>query len=326
MAGNIRRRILVLLRLFFEKTDEQHTLTMPEIHAELMRNGITADRRAIYEDIEELSSFGWEIIRELTGKRGYFLAYRPFEDPEIGIIADALRSSRFLSEQKTRRILGKVENLASPEFRKRLSFNIFSFPRSKGENSNVLYLVNTLSQAIADKKGISFYYYHLNCLKRREFLNDAREYVVYPENLLWNDDNYYLIAATQDWDHKHFRVDRMCDIQILDSMNRGNTTYNSGELKNYIRSTFGPEAGNPITITLLCEKDCAEEIFYRFGIDTVVYAITDSHFKANIHAAPGMQFYSWVFSQNGKVQILSPQPVRECMRDLAKQRFSEYDR
>ena len=325
MAGNVRRRIVILLRLFKEKTDELHTLTMPEILAELMKNGITADRRAVYEDIEELNSLGWEIIRESTGKRGYFLAYRLFEDPEIGIIADALRSSRFLSEQKTKRMLSKLKKLASPEFRKRLSYNVFRVSRPKGENSNVLYLVDTLSQAISDRKGISFYFYQINYLKRREFLNDEQAYVVYPETLLWHDDCYYLIAATREWDHKYFRVDRMSDIQIIDSMNRGNTTYNSGELDNYIRSTFGPEAGNPVSITLLCEKNCAEEVFSRFGMNTAVYAVTDTHFKADIFAVAGMQFYSWVFSQNGKVQILAPQSARRQMRDLAKLRFSEYD-
>lgn len=325
MAGNVRRRILVLLRLFDEKTDEQHTLTMPEIITELERNGITADRRAVYEDIEELTNMGWDIVRELTGKRGYFLAYRLFEDPEINIIADSLRSSRFLSEQKTTRMLSKLEKLASPGFRKRLSYRTFITSRPKGDNSNVLYLVDTLSQAISDAKGISFYYYLLNHQRRREYLNDGQTYIVYPETLLWHGDSYYLIAATQDWDHKHFRVDRMSDIQIIDSMNRGNTTYNSGELKNYIRSTFGPEAGKPIPITLLCEKDCSEEIFDRFGMGAAIYAVSDTHFKVDISAAPGIQFYAWVFSQNGKVQILSPKFIRKQMREHLCMRLSEYN-
>lgn len=154
MAGNVRRRILVLLRLFDEKTDEQHTLTMPEIITELERNGITADRRAVYEDIEELTNMGWDIVRELTGKRGYFLAYRLFEDPEINIIADSLRSSRFLSEQKTTRMLSKLEKLASPGFRKRLSYRTFITSRPKGDNSNVLYGVRGDEDTIVIPEGV----------------------------------------------------------------------------------------------------------------------------------------------------------------------------
>ena len=324
MAGNVRRRILVLLKLFDEKTDEQHTLTMPEIIAELERNGITADRRAVYEDIEELTNMGWDIIREPTGKRGYFLSYRLFEDPEINIIADSIRSSRFLSEQKTTRMLSKLEKLASPGFRGRLSSKVFRTSRPKGDNSNVLYLIDTLAQSISGKKAISFHYYRLNYRKRREFLNDDRPFIVFPETLLWHDDNYYLIAATPDWEHRHFRVDKMSDVQIVDSLERGNTTYNSGELKNYIRNTFGPESGKPIPITLLCKKDCAEEILDRFGMNTAIYAVTDDHFKADIYAAPGMLFYSWVFSQNGNVRILSPQSIRMQMKALIDLRRSEY--
>lgn len=114
MAGNMRRRILVLLRLFEKETDEQHTLTMPEILKQLTHRGIEADRRAIYEDIEELNNMGYEIIREFDGKRGYFLASRLFEDAEIAIIAANIRASRFLSEQKTARIMDKLSSLASP--------------------------------------------------------------------------------------------------------------------------------------------------------------------------------------------------------------------
>lgn len=87
MAGNMRRRILILLRLFEEQTDQWNTLTMPEIIAELERSGVATDRRAIYDDIRELINMGYDIIREFDGKRGYYLADRLFEDAEIAIIS-----------------------------------------------------------------------------------------------------------------------------------------------------------------------------------------------------------------------------------------------
>lgn len=325
MAGNMRRRILTLLRLFEEETDEQHTLTMSEILKLLEYRGISADRRAIYEDIEELNNMGYEIIREPDGKRGYFLAVRLFEDPEINIIAATVRSSRFLSEQKTMRLLSKLEKLASPKYRGKLVDRIYRIRMPKPENNNVLYYVDQLSTAISEHRAVSFYCYRMDYRKRREFLNDGKPYVVFPEKLMWRDENYYLIAATEDWEHCHFRVDRMSELRTLDTVRDEGKIYNSGELKNYERSTFKPEKGYADRITMLCEKDCADEIFERFGINTPVYAVTDTHFKADISAAPGIQFYTWVFSQNGKVRILQPEYVRTEMQALFKERYLEYE-
>lgn len=313
MGTSTRRRILVLLQLFEEKTDEQHTLTMPEIIAELNQYGIVADRRVIYEDIEQLSNMGREIIRESTGKRGYFLAGRLFENPEINIMADSLRASSFLTEQKRARLLCKLEKLASPSLRGRFSERVFHFSAPKSDNGNVLYMVDALSQAIASRKAVSFFHYRLDYHKRREFTNGDQAFIVFPEALLWHDGHYYLIAANENWDHLHFRIDRITDIRVLDSMIRNDKLYNSDELKNYIRSTFGPEAGKPIPITLLCEKSCSDEVFERFGLNIAIYGITGNHFKADVSAAPGALFYGWVFSQNGNVRILSPESVRKQM-------------
>lgn len=321
----MRRRVLMLLRLFEEQTDEKHTLTMPEILKLLEYRGVAADRRAIYEDIEELSNMGYEIIREVDGKRGYFLANRLFEDPEINIIAATVRSSRFLSEQKTMRLLGKLEKLASPKYRGKLVDRIYRIQIPKPNNNNVIYYVDQLSTAIAEHRAVSFYCYRVDHRKRRELLNDGHPYVVYPEKLIWRDENYYLIAATEDWEHCHFRVDRMSELRVLDTVRDAGVIYNAGELKNYDRSTFKPERGYADQITLLCEKECSDELFERFGMNTSVYAVTETHFKADIFAAPGMQFYTWVFSQDGKVRILQPEYVQKEMQALCKERYLEYE-
>lgn len=324
MAGNMRRRVLVLWRLFEQETDEQHTLTMPEILAALERRGILADRRAIYEDIEELNNMGYEIIRESDGKRGYFLACRLFEDPEINMIAAAICSARFLTEQKTMCILGKLEKLASPKYRGKLTRRIDRIRTSKGENNSVLYYVDQLSSAIDAHRAVSFYYYRLNYRKRREFLNDGQLFALYPERLLWHEENYYLIAATEAGVHCHFRLDRMSELRVLEPAGDERKLCSAEEVEKYMRSTFELDGGRAATVTLWCEKDCADEIFERFGMNTIVYAVTETHFKADVFTAPGMQFYTWVFSQNGKVRILKPEYVRAEIQALCERYYLEY--
>lgn len=324
MSTNIRRRIQILQRLFYDKTDENHTLTMPEILSELERQGITSDRRAVYEDIEELNNMGWDIIREPTGRRGYFLAYRLFEAPEIRILKDIIRSSSFLSEQKTQRLLGKLRKLEGPAAGQRLPMDILQASAPKAENSSVLYLIDLLSQAISEKKAISFLYYRLNYRKRREFLNDGKCYELFPETLIGHNNRYYLIAATDNWDHLHFRIDRMSEVKILDSVYRGERVYNQKELLNYAQSSFEPEAGKPVLVTLQCSKNCAEELFECFGMNTAVYGVTENHFKADVSTALSMQFFAWILQQNGNVTILQPERARKRYFELLQKNMDAH--
>ena len=45
-----------------DNTDEEHYVTMPEIIAHLDSNGINAERKSIYADIESLQLMGDDII------------------------------------------------------------------------------------------------------------------------------------------------------------------------------------------------------------------------------------------------------------------------
>ena len=324
MSGNTRHRILSLMRIFHDQTDENHTLTLPEIQHELSKYGISADRRVIYDDIEELCNAGQEIIREATGKRGYFLSCRLFEDPEISIIADSIRASYFLSEQKTERLLNKLAALSSPQYRSKLTRKVFMATRPKDGNSSVLYQVDLISQAIMERRAVSFYPYRLNCKRRREFYLGDTPVIVYPEMLIRDKDNYYMIAATQEWQHVHYRIDRMTDIELLDSFMDDDNGQNMETLRNYVKTTFGMEPGAPVKITLECEKDTADELFERFGTNAAVYAITNTHFKADVSAVPGPNFFSWIFAQEGRIRILAPTEVRNDMLRRVEERMKEY--
>lgn len=100
MAGNVRSRVLSVLQILTRNTDEDRTLTTPEIIDLLGNRGISADRRSIYEDIESINDAGWEVLRSETGKRGYYYASREFEDAEIGLMLDSLFAFSFLTDKK----------------------------------------------------------------------------------------------------------------------------------------------------------------------------------------------------------------------------------
>ena len=61
-TANQRLKILYLAKYFADSTDEEHPVTMQQIIAELGMHGISAARKAIYEDIEALRVFGMDIV------------------------------------------------------------------------------------------------------------------------------------------------------------------------------------------------------------------------------------------------------------------------
>ena len=58
-----RMRILYLLQLFYEETDEENSITVPRIIERMKTSyGIDVKRRAVYDDIEALRNFGLDIV------------------------------------------------------------------------------------------------------------------------------------------------------------------------------------------------------------------------------------------------------------------------
>ena len=80
--SNQKLKILYLAKIFTENTDENHPMTMSEIIAELASYGISAERKSLYDDFENLNLFGLDICRTdgRTAKTVFlqeFILYEP---------------------------------------------------------------------------------------------------------------------------------------------------------------------------------------------------------------------------------------------------------
>ena len=73
-------KLLYLIQIFDEYTDEEHGITMSEIIKKLDDNGIKAERKSIYDDIEQLGTVGYEIVTEkLNRETVYKTVTRKFD-------------------------------------------------------------------------------------------------------------------------------------------------------------------------------------------------------------------------------------------------------
>ena len=108
-SGNSKLKLLYLQKIFLERTDEEHGMTMPEIVKALEEYGISAERKSVYGDIQALQDFGMDIIGEQKGRvYSYYVGSREFELPELKLLVDAVQSSKFVTERKSNELIGRI--------------------------------------------------------------------------------------------------------------------------------------------------------------------------------------------------------------------------
>ena len=147
-SSNQKLKLLYLLRYLMQHSDENHPVSTPMIIAELTSNGISAERKSIYDDIEALRSFGIDIV-QLKGKSGgYYIGERDFELPELKLLVDSVQSSKFITQDKTYKLIKKIESLASEYDGQLLQRQVFVTNRVKSMNESIYYAVDVISDAV----------------------------------------------------------------------------------------------------------------------------------------------------------------------------------
>lgn len=318
--NSTRLRVLYLMKILLEATDEQHSLTMQEIIAALNGYGVSAERKAVYLDIESLRTFGLDIVCEKWDRNfHYSVASRDFELPELKLLVDSVQSSRFITQKKSGELIAKIERLTSKHEGKMLQRQVYVTERVKSMNESIYYNIDAIHNAISANRGIAFNYFSWNVKKEQELRHDGRLYYVSPWACVSDDENYYLVGYDrEDSKIKHFRVDKMLNISILEEPREGKEVFDGFNLAVYTERRFGMFDGTEETVKLLCDNYLSNVIVDRFGRDVMMISVDDSHFTVNVRVAVSGQFFGWVFSLGGGVRILGPKPVLARMRQEAE--------
>ena len=204
---NQKIKLLFLMDLFLQKTDLEHTISMKEILNELEKNEISGARKSIYNDIETLKEYGMDIEYRKEQPEGYYLASRTFELAELKLLVDAVQSSKFITEKKSRSLIQKLGGLASDYEAKQLKRQVYVADRIKTMNESIYYNVDKIHSAISENVKITFEYTRWGMKDKLELLNRGKIYCISPWMMSWTDENYYLIAYDEDASKiKHFRV------------------------------------------------------------------------------------------------------------------------
>ena len=188
---NQKLKMLYLVKILSEQTDEEHGLSAQEIIARLEELGVNVERKTLYADLEDLERDGMELLREKAGRNTlYRLAGRSFELPELKLLVDSVQASKFITERKSRELIGKLEGLASVHEAKHLHRQVLISGRIKAMNESIYYNVDMLHEAINLDRQIRFRYTRWNVRKQMEYRRDGAWYQVSPWCLIWDDENY----------------------------------------------------------------------------------------------------------------------------------------
>ena len=204
-------KLLYLKELLEQESDERHPVNVQKMLEYLASHGIEAERKAIYSDIACLQEYGMDLLHKSGKYGGYFLASRAFELPELKLLVDAVQSSRFLTTKKSLELIEKLGCLTSCHEAGSLKRQVVVSGRVKTMVESIYYLVDELQEAIAQNSQITFRYFEWGADGKRHFRPGL--YEASPYALVWDNENYYLVAHSQRHGITHYRVDKMAEIR-----------------------------------------------------------------------------------------------------------------
>ncbi|MBQ8952790.1 MAG: WYL domain-containing protein [Clostridia bacterium] len=324
-SENQKLKMLYLKQFFEEKTDENHPATMADILAYLKAHGVEAERKSVYSDITALEDYGMALRdEEKERNKGYRLFEHEFELKEVKLICDSIASSKFLSESMSDKLIKKLGTLVSEHQRKEVRRQVRVMGRAKTMNNSALNAVDHIHAAIEANTTIKFKYFHYDIKLERQFSRKGEMLEVSPWALLYDNDNYYLLAYI-DGDFRTYRVDRMASVSPGTNERQGKEEFEKMDMPAYTKSTFGMYNGKQEQVTMVFHNRMLDTVIDQFGKEVWLSKVDDWHFKVTVTVAVSPQFFAWVFGLGNYVTITAPDNVVKQMKDMLAKVSKRYE-
>ena len=319
-----RLRVLYLYQILLRHTDPEHPLSTNQIRAIMEKEyGIYMHRTTVPIDVSLLQAAGVPIQARRSRVMLYHMEETRFELAELKILIDAVESSKFITEKKSRTLVEKLTSLTSERNAEKLKRNLETAGRVKSGNEKGYYIVDAINEAINTGKQISLFYTDFDANKQVILRNDGKPYTVSPYKLIWNGDYYYLVG----WYHEKarvsiFRVDRiLTQPEILEE--NAVPMPADFDISRYTSEVFRMYDTEKIrTVTLCCENEVMKGVIDRFGPDVPVRAKNKTHFMTKVNVCTSPTFYAWVFQWCGAVKITAPKSVVTEYQEMLKRAIS----
>ena len=320
---NAKLRPFLVAKIIFERTDEDNYLTIAQILDILKKEyGIESYRKTIQADIDTLIAFGFDIQETKSTQNRYNLVSRQFDNAELKLLIDAVQSSRFLTEKKSRELIEKLCNQCSVYDARLMRRDVVVSGRVKSMNETIYYNVDTIQDAIAENRQISFRYFDFDLDRQRVYRN--RDYIASPYGLCQDNENCYLLALSPRHGVTSYRVDRMSEIQVLEQSRVPCPELNGKALVEHANRLFQMYSGQTADVKLRFHRSLINVVIDRFGRDILLIPDGEEHFVFTVNVAVSPMFLSWVIGFGNKAKILYPQSVVEACKAMCQSALEQY--
>lgn len=314
--GHQKLKLLYLMKMLQEETDSKSGLTMTQIIEKLEEQGISAERKSIYRDIETLRDFGLDVRTHQRYPVEYAVEDRDFALPELLLLVDAVQGSRFLTKSKSDTLIRSIKKLASKRQRKLLDKHLHVEGRIKTQNESVFKNVDSIQSALAVHRKISFLYFKYNAAKEKVMQHGGERYVETPVELVYSDGCYYLVTFNEKHDDfTHYRVDRMDDIELLDERVQRNERIANFDVRELESRVFGMYKGDPVSASFIVEEEAMCAVLDRFGKDVHSTPLGDGSARVSTVVMKSPVFFGWLAQFGGDVRIEKPRSLAREYRD-----------
>ena len=323
-SDNQKAKILYIMDYLEKNSHEQNPINAAELIAMLDRDHrISCDRKTIYSDIAALQEFGLDVVSIPGRNGGYYLGSpKSFQLPELKLLIDAVLSSRYLTEKKSRELIEKLCAQCNAHDAALMKRNVLVSGRIKSMNETILINVDTIQDAITKNSVIKFRYFDWDLGGQRRYRE--KEYLASPYGLCQDHENCYLLAYSDRHGITSYRVDRMTHIELTNEKRTPCPELTGKALHEHANRLFQMYSGNETDVKLRFHRDLVNVVIDRFGKDTMLIPDGEGYFNFTVKVAVSPMFLSWVMGFGSKAKILHPQWVAKQCADLCRECLNQY--
>lgn len=315
-----RIRLLMMVEILRQKTTADNPLTTNELINELSKIDINCDRRTLGRDVELLNKYGYTVMTKTIGRQNcYYMDSQNFSLNELKILMDAVQAASFVSQKQTELLIDKIADIAGSRRVEVLKENIVCFNTVKHTDEAVFESITELEKALCNRKQASFYYFDRNEDGKKVYRKEKKRYVVEPVALIFNDDNFYLMTWSSEYNGiTNYRVDRMDEVVAEEDDISGNAFVKDGDITAFTETVFKMYGGDLYDVVLEFEDKLIDVVHDKFGEKTKMIRTAEGRCVASVKVQIAPSFWGWMFQFAGGMKIISPESLMEEYRERAR--------
>lgn len=313
MAENNQKiKLLRIIEFLRAESNAGKPVSTSQIICYLNNIHISCDRRTLYKDMELLIESGANVVKtELGRENAYYINEISFSLAEVKTLIDAVQAANFVPPDKTSELVEKLLAYAGVRRSEIVRDNIIFYNNHKHSNYGIFENIETLEIAIRQKKQVSFYYFDLDEKHNRVYRKEKKRYLTDPVALVFNEDNYYLVAYSQKYQNAvNYRVDRMDTVEIEEEPVCEEALIKKRKTETYTEQVFKMYNGETEIVTLEFAPELLGSIYDKFG-ESIEIRHADHGWlkiKATIQISP--PFWGWLYQFEDKIKIVSPKNLK----------------